>query len=175
MALTLDVTFDDAGARAAFGRLVALGGSLGPVMDEIGAGFVAAISRRHETQTDPDGRAWAPNRRGGIVLTDSGRLARSWTYRAAPDQVEVGSNVVYAAVHQTGATIRPKTGKALRFQVAGRWATVAEVTIPARPILGIGPAERTVVGDVVRRNVLVALLGRGGSGGAGAGDGGDVA
>lgn len=161
MAVRIEVSFDDAGAKAAFARLEALGANLKPLMEHIGAGFVHNLSRRHETQTAPDGRAWKPNRRGGVTLTDSGILADSWNARAAERELTVGTPVPYAAVHQDGAVIVPKTGKALRFQWAGGWATVKKVTIPARPMLGIGQAEREVTGDAVRRAVAAALRDRG--------------
>lgn len=56
---------------------------------------------------------------GRLTLIDTGRLRNSITSRAYGDRVEIGTKVVYAAIHQFG-------GKAGR----GR-----KVTIPARPYL----------------------------------------
>jgi len=47
----------------------------------------------------------------------------------------IGSNVVYAKIHELGGVIRPRTKKYLRFQIEGQWKTVKEVIIPARPFL----------------------------------------
>jgi phage virion morphogenesis protein len=164
MAVTINVSFEAASSQEAFTRLAGLGANLQPVMEEFGAGFVTAISRRFETESDPDGRKWVKNRRGGMVLTDTGILANSFSSRAGRDQVEVGTAVPYAAIHQTGGVIKPKNGKALAFAYAGGFAVVKSVTIPERPFLGIGQAEKDVVNDVVKRNVFAALRARGGSG-----------
>jgi phage gpG-like protein len=63
---------------------------------------------------------------GAKALLDSGRLFKSVTFRADGQSVEVGSNLVYARIHQLG-------GKAGR----GR-----KVTIAARPYLGFNAADR---------------------------------
>jgi len=55
----------------------------------------------------------------------------------------VGSyGVKYARIHELGGIIRPKTAKALRFQVEpGKWVTVKKVEMPARPYLRPGVAD----------------------------------
>jgi phage gpG-like protein len=45
--------------------------------------------------------------------------------------------VIYGPVHQFGATIQAKHAAYLRFVVGGKWVSKKEVTIPARPFLGI--------------------------------------
>lgn len=48
----------------------------------------------------------------------------------------IGTNVIYARIHELGGIIMPKTAKALRFQVApGEWRTAQKVVMPARPFL----------------------------------------
>lgn len=163
MAVTIQVSFDDAGAVGAFARLEALGADLKPVMDGIGAGFIGAIDSRFQNESDPDGRKWVANRRGGMVLTDRGFLANSFSPRTTGQEVEVGTAIPYAAIHQTGGVIKPKNGKALAFAYAGGFAVVKSVTIPQRRFLGIGRAEQEIVGDVVRASVFAALRGRGGN------------
>jgi len=44
----------------------------------------------------------------------------------------VGSNVVYAAIHEFGGTISAKSGDRLRFQIGGEWVSVSSVLIPKR-------------------------------------------
>lgn len=41
----------------------------------------------------------------------------------------------YSSIHEYGGVIRPKSGQYLTFQVNGRWVSVREVRIPARPYL----------------------------------------
>ena len=47
----------------------------------------------------------------------------------------VGSNLVYARIHEIGGVIRPKTAKALHFVIDGQHIVVQSVTIPPRPYL----------------------------------------
>ncbi|NMC35298.1 MAG: HK97 gp10 family phage protein [Veillonellaceae bacterium] len=56
----------------------------------------------------------------GHLNIDKGHLRRSLTYRvhkAGGVYAEVGTNVVYAAIHEFGGTIRPKRAKALAIPV----------------------------------------------------------
>lgn len=74
--------------------------------------------RRFISGTAPDGTKWAPlghprPNGGGLPLRDFGALAASVTARTESDSVIVGSNLVYAGVHQFGATITPKRSKFL--------------------------------------------------------------
>jgi phage gpG-like protein len=48
------------------------------------------------------------------------------------DHVTVGTDRIYAAIHQLGGVIRPK-GRALVFSIGGRKIFAKKVTIPARP------------------------------------------
>jgi HK97 gp10 family phage protein len=49
--------------------------------------------------------------------------------------VQVGTNVEYAAIHEYGGIITPKTAKALRFKIGDKWVMTQRVQIPARPYL----------------------------------------
>lgn len=127
---------------------------LTPLLDEIGGALVAATQQRFEAGQAPDGTPWERSRRaiyeGGQTLRDSGRLEQSITHRVSADRVAVGTNVIYAAVHQFGATIRPKAANALMFKTpGGGFAQVQSVTIPARPFLGMSQGDRAEVGAIV--------------------------
>lgn len=116
---------------------------LTPLMDQIGALLEQSTRDRIEsTNVSPDGVPWPPSLRaeedGGPTLYQSGALAASITHQAGPDEAQIGSGMIYAGVHQTGAEILPVNGKALQFQLPnGSFATVGKVTIPARPYLGV--------------------------------------
>lgn len=84
------------------------------------------------------------NRTGkaGQPLRDTGRLQRSITYRAESDGLTVGTNIraksgaSIPAVHQFGATIRPKKGKFLVFPGPnGNLIFAKKVVIPRRAFL----------------------------------------
>ncbi|MGH6879282.1 phage virion morphogenesis protein [Hypericibacter sp.] len=156
--LTFTVELDDKDAQAGLQRLIALGQDLEPIMDEIGGMLETSTQMRFERGIGPDGQAWRISLRAaeehGRTLVDSARLLNSITHAASSNSVEVGTNVIYAAVHQFGATIMAKAGGFLRFMVGGRWARKKSVTIPARPFLGIDNQDRDgieqILGDHVR-------------------------
>lgn len=112
-----------------------------PMWRDMGLSLVASTQRRFETGMAPDGSPWPPSIRalfeGGKTLVKSARLMQSIAFELLPNGVMVGTNVLYAAIHQLGGVIRGLTGK-LRFRLAnGRFVTVDKVTIPARPFLGL--------------------------------------
>ena len=116
-------------------------------MDQIGRYLVDSTLRRFERERAPDGSPWLKSARalaeGGRTLTDTGRLRGSIAHTVTDGgrAVEVGSNVLYAAIHQFGG----RAGKGLR------------ATIPARPYLGIDDRDR----DAITRIVSRALEGAG--------------
>jgi len=136
-----------------------------PLMDEIGSYLEFSIARRFELERGPDGIPWPATRRGTSILKGSPpRLASSMTRRAERERVSVGTNVIYARIHQQGGTIKPKRGRFLRFTVGGQTFFVKSVTIPARPFLGIDQADREAIGEVVEdylRDVFAGNLGAG--------------
>ncbi len=74
----------------------------------------------------------------GWGLIDEGRLRGSIAAEAISDhEVLIGTNVIYAAIHEFGGTITPKRAKYLRFywKEIGQWVTTKKVTIPPRPYL----------------------------------------
>ncbi|WP_353429499.1 phage virion morphogenesis protein [Paracoccus denitrificans] len=145
---------DDLVVLSALDRTAAAEEDLFPLMDAIGRVLVnGAVERITVTNVDPDGVPWPQSFRaevfGGPTLHASGRLARSITSAPESREVTVGSNLVYAAVHQEGAIIRAKTAKGLFFMLAdGEEVVVGEVTVPRRPYLGISTAEREDIGDL---------------------------
>ena len=126
-----------------------------PLMDAIGVVLVDGTVRRFEQGVDPEGRPWLPSIRArmtnGPTMIDSGRLVGSITHQATADEVRVGSNVTYAAIHQTGGTITPKSAGALRFEIPGvGFVTVGRVTIPPRPFLGVDAEDRAEIDNQLR-------------------------
>jgi phage gpG-like protein len=116
-------------------------------------GALSALEKRFATATDPKGQPWKPSLRAqleaGQTLSDTGRLRRSFSVRAAgPWGFTIGTNVRYAAPHQFGATIVPKQARYLRFRLAGgrgkrkggkgRWVATTQVRLPARPFFPEG-------------------------------------
>lgn len=113
------------------------------LFDAIGASLVVSTQKRFEDEADPDGNPWPDSLRkmlgGGRTLTDTSALVQSITHEATEGSVAVGTNVIYAAIHQVGGTIRAKTSKGLRFRSPGNggWVRKSEVEMPRRAFLGL--------------------------------------
>jgi phage virion morphogenesis protein len=154
VSITVQV-MDDA-VRRAFGQLEGLMRNTTPVMRAIGTGLVGSTHQRFITQTDPQGQAWsalnteyAATKRNTRILTESGRLRDSINAKAGNDHVSVGTNVIYAAIHQFGGTIVPKTASHLFFRIGGQLIVANSVTLPARPYLGISKDDETMIAETI--------------------------
>jgi len=132
---------------------VAQGENTLALFDAIGAALVTSTQQRMERGQAPDGSVWPPSIRalaeGGKTLIDKARLFQSITHEASATGVEVGTNVIYAAVHQFGATIEAKTERGLRFRIGDQFVTKQSVTIPARPFLGLDEADESMIENKV--------------------------
>lgn len=155
----VEVTVRDEALRALLDRLGAAAGDQTRGWDMVGAALVSNVQERFEAGRGPGGAPWPPSLRakieGGKTLIDSNRLASSVTHRPAARGAEVGTNVIYAAIHQFGGTIRAQSAERLAFALpGGGFARPREVTIPARPFLGIDDEQEGIV-----RGELEAWLG----------------
>lgn len=172
MAARVEITVNDAEIRAALGRAAEATRELTSLMDLIGAALVASTQQRFEVQRSPAGVPWKQSLRAqsvsGQTLVDSGRLRASITHRPSASRVEVGTNVNYAAVHQFGATIRAKTAKGLRFRIGDRFVIKRQVTVPARPFLGIDAADREEIVAITTDWLRARVVRQGPAGGGGA-------
>ena len=122
-----------------------------PLLAELGEYGLRSTRARFKTQTAPDGTAWAAlqpryqkekRRNKNLILTLNGYLRGQMTWQLVGDRtVEIGSNLPYAAVHQFGATIKPRAAKVLMF----RGHVAKSVTIPARPYLGLSDEDRSEI------------------------------
>ncbi|OED40226.1 phage virion morphogenesis protein [Endozoicomonas sp. (ex Bugula neritina AB1)] len=134
-----------------------------PLFSRIGRVLVSDAKLNFRGQHDPKGNSWVPLKlRTGRILSDTGRLRNSLSYKTGDDEVEIGTNILYAKTHQFGATIRPKKAKVLAFPGPdGKTIFAKQVTIPARPFLGVEKRQvnkihQTIdqwVQDVANRNV----------------------
>ena len=122
-----------------------------PLLAELGEYGLRSTRARFKTQTAPDGTAWAAlqpwyqkekRRNKNRILALNGYLRGQMTWQLVGDRtVEIGSNLPYAAVHQFGATIKPRAAKVLIF----RGHVAKSVTIPARPYLGLSDEDRSEI------------------------------
>lgn len=163
---------DDAQARRLLAGLEIAAGDPGELHELLAAQVEFDTQRRFETESGPDGSPWPPSLRalaeGGQTLTDTARLRQSIVSRADRRGFEVGTNLVYAAIHQFGGTIRQperqqtmywhqKDGEIADWRfVKKRHANYSEthtvaahdVTMPARPYLGVSEGDVRVLGEI---------------------------
>lgn len=143
--------FDDEGLVLRLERMTLSPMRAHGLMRVLGQALVRTTQQRFETETDPWGRPWTPLlpayaefKRGPGILQESGArggLLGSIHYRAGTYEVVVGTDKIYGAVHQYGATIRAKNAKALRFRLGPRLVQTQSVFVPSRPYLGFGPKD----------------------------------
>jgi len=125
------------------------------LLTEIGALGESQTRKRIESGgPGPDGEAWKPNRAGTAILMQTGRhLHDSVAYSVGGAMVEWGASWEFAHVHQYGAVIKPKNGDALKFWfVSGgftEFVIAKQVTIPARPFVGLSADNRNDIEEQV--------------------------
>jgi phage virion morphogenesis protein len=146
----LDMAVDDLDIDAPLAILKALDArivDLSGAMDDIGGMLVTSTLQRFEDQTDPDGLSWLKSARAeaenGQTLTDRGHLRHSITHRADRYSVQVGTNVVYGAIHQFGGVIQ--RGNVI-------------ITMPKRSYLGL-PSEDAHAAESIVVDHLQAVIG----------------
>lgn len=129
-------------------------GNTKDLMESVGEALVSGTLQRFKEEEDPQGQKWLKSDRatneGGQTLTDTGRLQKSIDYAATSDKVMVGSNLIYARIHQKGGTITPKKAKRLVFKGSdGRTVSADKVTIPPRPFLGVSKEDMEEVKETM--------------------------
>ncbi len=180
----VEVTVDDRQLRAVMSQLLARGRDLEPAFKSIGEMMLRSTDQRFKNQVDPEGAPWLPidpewrdekRRRGHIqkILQMRGRLRGSIAYKASNDRVAVGSNVVYAAIHQLGGDIdQPRRTQSIAFTRKGKFASAKQVAkkpskithkevsirartihMPARPYLGLSSQDRERVSTILTRHL----------------------
>ena len=155
----IEVKFDDKDFAAAVQKMGGVIKTSG--LRAIGSALVEVTQKRFDTGTEPYGAKWHPLnpayamiKKGPGILRASLQLQRSVTFQTRGSDITIGSNRIYAAVHQSGATIKPVNAKALVFRLGisgprgGKGSGIVRaksVTIPARPYLGFGPNDYRAV------------------------------
>lgn len=149
--MRVDVSGDLRRFQDKLGRLARL--NFTELHTQVGHAVLNSTLQRFKDGVDPDGKPWPKSqrvlgkqpgrkgRKGTKTLIDTGRLRSSLTVVASPDEAVVGSNTIYARIHQYGG----KTGR-------GR-----AVKMPARPYLGVNDDDRKIIGAIVEDAIEEAL------------------
>lgn len=184
--VSMEVTLDSADATAAMQRLAEFSDERAHALwDAIGAAMVSSTYMRFQsTQTAPDGSPWKPSERfekhgAPPTLTLHGYLKGSLTHNVLEDGVQWGSNLVYAAIHQTGGDIHREAHEHTIYKSVSKSGELSsrfvkksksnfaqdmhvaayDVHIPARPYLGISEADEKIIEEFAGRHLDAALLG----------------
>lgn len=113
--------------------------AMAELTDAIGSVVESSTRRRiGEEKTAPDGGRWPgwseaygeTRHPGQTLLVSRGHLLDSIQAVTTPREAQVGSNLVYAAIHQFGG------------------ADVGRPGLPARPWLGLSDADRAEITDL---------------------------
>lgn len=166
------IEINDRPVIEALNRLAESCDDLTPAMRAIATALQSQAEENFSAEAGPLGK-WPAlkdkKRQGGKILRDTDRLAASVTPFWSASEAGIGSNAVYAAIHQLGGTIDKAAqsrmvrhrvnakgellrsealgGKGLVFaknshkRVAVRWFEQGAhtITIPARPYMPVGP------------------------------------
>lgn len=135
--ITLRAGFDDNAITRHLARLALLDQQgFDGVRREIGEFMVGDIQDNLDGQTLFDGSPMPQSKaaiaRKGKTLIDRHHLYDSYVYQLAGTGLEVGSAMVYAAIHHAGG----ETGR-----MGHRF------TMQARPVMGIGPSQEAAIGN----------------------------
>ncbi|WP_411037626.1 phage virion morphogenesis protein [Shinella sp. BYT-45] len=157
------ITIDDDDVNDALARLYAAAGDVTPALKNIGE-FEAKVTRaRFVSETDPEGKAWqglnplyAKTKKGPGILRGATRALSQIVWQIADDSLEIGSNEVYARIHNEGGTIVPKNAAALVFSMGGQTFQVKSVTIPQRQFLGWSDASIREALAIVQDHFVMA-------------------
>lgn len=148
----IEIRVDTSSIHDAFEALVRGLRNTSPLMQEVGDVMLTAVSENFLQGGRPK---WLGKWDGTpSKLQDTGHLRDSISRAFDDTSAVVGTNVIYAGIHQFGGTIRPKKAKALRFN--GRF--VAKVEMPARPFLKLDESDFQEI-EYVGQQYLQSLVG----------------
>lgn len=115
--------------------------------------FSSQAKDRFDRKTAPDGSTWKKSSGNDDTLVKSGALRGSISEEVEGDKILVGSRGVavapYAAAHQWGVTIKPKNARQLAFMLGNKMIFAKQVTLPARPYIGVADGDREAVTSMV--------------------------
>ncbi|CAD6366735.1 phage virion morphogenesis protein [Shewanella xiamenensis] len=128
------------GALTAFQQLIDRGQNLQPALNAIAEYLRGSTQDRITAGESPDGTPFAAlsdytlsvkSRNQDKILIERGYLY-NLVYQTTEDQMQLGSTMVYAAMHQFGGTTAPNS-------------MIPNKAIPARPYLGISETDEAEI------------------------------
>ena len=151
---------DSAQCTAALRHLERAAVSLLPVYQDIGQELTNTTRRRFETSESPDGEKWAPNSAvtldrlvgGANMRKKDGTLNKRGEQRQANKRPLIGetrllSTEIHSVVSTSGVTVGSNKVQAAMMQFGGTREDFPHLwgDIPARPFVGVSPADETEI------------------------------
>ena len=156
------------------------------ILRQIGEELVASTDERFVSMQSPSGEQWKPlhprtirqKRNKQKILTERGLLRGSIHYELNGDTLEVGTDRKYGAIHQFGGVLKiPARTQTVKIGTKGknkgrfmkakskaahaieRTFTIPahDVTIPARPFLGLSRDDKEEIVEIVHKHLWAAL------------------
>ena len=157
-----------------------------PMLNDIGHALTKSVQDRFVAMQAPDGAPWKPlnpktiqrKRNKQKILTERGLLRGSIHYELNGDTLEVGTDRKYGAIHQFGGVVKiPARTQTVKVGTKGknkgrfmksktkaahaieRTFTIPahDVSIPARPFLGLSAEDEQAIQRIVEKRLRDAL------------------
>jgi len=130
---------DDSKVKSRLSGIERGAGNMIGAYDVIGSRIANRIRLGFKSSTSPYGGKWKKLkfRKGGQPLRDTNRLLGSIGHSPDAAGVDIGTNVLYAKIHNFGGTIKAKRAPYLMFKTPTGFARVKQVKIPARRFMPI--------------------------------------
>ena len=184
---TLTITLKGiAATQTALKKLKAALADRRPMLNDIGHALTKSVQDRFVAMQSPDGAPWKPlhprtirqKRNKNKILTERGLLRGSIHYELNGDTLEVGTDRKYGAIHQFGGVVKiPARTQTVKIGTKGknkgrfmkakskaahaieRTFTIPahDVTIPARPFLGLSSDDKEEIVEIVHKHLWAAL------------------
>ncbi|MGJ8523021.1 hypothetical protein R84981_001714 [Carnimonas sp. R-84981] len=151
---TIHVDLNEQQLAETVGQLEQRLADLSTPLRDIGEMLLLSTDDRFRSQVSPDGRPWAPlspttlaRKKGGRILRERGFLQDTIRYQVNNNELAIGTDRVYGAVHQFGQ----KKGASGRNK---RGSPIPWGDIPARPFLGLSNDDRDEIVEIIRDYLL---------------------
>lgn len=159
------LTLDSTEINDALAALIEAADDITPALKNIGEYEASSSRRRFISKQDPAGNPWrdlnplyAQTKKGPGILVGETRSLSQIIWQLADDNgVEIGTNLIYARIHNEGGTIVPKTASALVFSMGGRTFRLKKVTIPKRQFLGFSEADEREILAIITDHFVEAV------------------
>lgn len=170
--MELRIEVKDEGITRMLDRVAAKGRDMKGALAIVGERVLRQTDDRWGHNVDPEGRPWKSpkgstwkKKKNLLILVERGHLRGSIRYQVSGHTLLVGTNKVYARIlHEGGKTrphtIRPVNAAALFWPGAKHPVKVVRhpgSDFPARPFLGVGPADARDIIEVLQDWIGEAL------------------